>query len=54
MLVVGMSGVGAKVCKNIILGGVNSLTMLDSNSVQESDFSSNFFLNRDSIGQNVL
>ena len=48
-----MSGLGAEVAKNIILGGVKSVTLMDSKVVTEQDASSQFLVTRDSIGQNV-
>jgi len=52
VLVVGMSGLGAEVCKNIVLSGIKSLTMLDDSVVTENDFTSNFLIPRDQLGKN--
>ncbi len=48
-----MSGLGAELAKNIILGGVKSVTLMDHKPVTELDASSQFLVTRDSIGQNV-
>jgi len=53
ILIIGMSGLGAEVAKNIILGGVKSVTLMDNKNVTEHDASSQFLVSRDSIGQNV-
>jgi len=52
ILVIGMSGLGAEVCKNIVLAGIKSLTMLDSTTVTTKDFTSNFLIPRDQLGKN--
>lgn len=50
VLVVNLSAVGTEVVKNLVLGGVNSLEILDSSTVKEEDFLAQFFLpNDDSI-----
>lgn len=51
MLIVGLSGVGAEVCKNMILAGVN-LTIYDRNLVKKEDILTNFYLRDSSIGKN--
>lgn len=48
-----MGGVGAEMAKNIILGGVHSVTLLDSSTVSELDAAYQFLAPRDSIGKNV-
>lgn len=48
-----MGGVGAEVAKNIILGGVKSVTLLDADDVSELDNVCQFLAPRESIGQNV-
>lgn len=52
ILLAGLNGLGAEIAKNIILSGVKSVTFLDSKNVQDSDFCSQFFLPRSSIGEN--
>jgi ubiquitin-like 1-activating enzyme E1 A len=48
-----MNGLGAEIAKNLVLSGINSLTIIDSNKVEESDLKSNFLLRRKSLGENV-
>ena len=52
VLVVGMNGLGAEVVKNIVLSGIDSLTMLDDALVSESDSQSQFLVVPGSVGQN--
>ncbi|XP_078000859.1 SUMO-activating enzyme subunit 1-like isoform X2 [Glandiceps talaboti] len=52
MLLVGLKGVGAEVCKNVVLCGLKSLTLLDHTTVGEEDAFSQFLVSRDSIGKN--
>lgn len=33
ILIIDMKGLGAEIAKNLVLGGINSLTLLDSNDV---------------------
>lgn len=47
-----MNGLGAEIGKNIILAGVKSVTFLDHRNVSQLDFTSNFFVPRDQLGQN--
>jgi molybdopterin/thiamine biosynthesis adenylyltransferase len=48
-----MQGFGAEICKNIILAGVKSVTMLDSGVVTDEDGCSQFLTPRDQLGKNV-
>lgn len=52
ILLAGLNGLGAEIAKNIILSGVKQVTFLDSSKVQDTDFCSQFFLSRSSIGEN--
>jgi ubiquitin-like 1-activating enzyme E1 A len=52
ILLAGLNGLGAEIAKNIILSGVKQVTFLDSKNVKDTDFSSQFFLARTSIGEN--
>jgi len=52
ILVIGLSGLGAEMSKNIILGGVKSVTLMDHQNVTELDASSQFLVSRNSVGQN--
>ena len=48
-----MQGVGAEIAKNLVLSGIHSLTLLDSNIVSENDLKTNFLISQNSIGKNV-
>lgn len=50
VLVVGLTGVGVEVAKNIILSGVKSVKILDETIVQWSDLSSQFYLKPQDVG----
>lgn len=53
VLVVGMKGVASEICKNLILSGVKSITMMDHENVSKSDLQSQYLLHPDSVGENV-
>ncbi|CRK99066.1 CLUMA_CG012119, isoform A [Clunio marinus] len=52
ILIAGLNGLGAEIAKNIILGGVKSVTFLDHQIVTENDFASNFLVPRDCLNKN--
>lgn len=52
ILLINMQGVGAEIAKNLVLSGINSLTLLDSNVVTEADLKTNFLISQSSIGKN--
>ncbi|KAK7603470.1 hypothetical protein V9T40_003469 [Parthenolecanium corni] len=52
VLVIGLNGVAAEVCKNLILSGVHSVTMMDNGNVSKEDLTSQYLLYPESIGQN--
>ncbi|XP_064623200.1 SUMO-activating enzyme subunit 1-like [Lineus longissimus] len=52
VLLIGMSGLGAEVAKNIALSGIKSLTLLDDNEVTEEDAGSTFLVSREDVGKN--
>lgn len=51
-MIAGLNGLGAEISKNIILAGVKSVTFLDHRNVSQLDFTSNFFVSRDQLGNN--
>eukprot|EP00041_Stephanoeca_diplocostata_P033948 m.1137339 g.1137339 ORF g.1137339 m.1137339 type:complete len:354 (+) comp24435_c0_seq16:194-1255(+) len=53
VLVIGTSGVAAELCKNIVLSGIGSLTLLDNNIVSPRHLASQFFLSESDIGKNI-
>jgi ubiquitin-like 1-activating enzyme E1 A len=44
VLLIGIRGLGSEIAKNILLSGINSLTILDDGVVTESDILHNFLL----------
>ncbi|GAB1609488.1 SUMO-activating enzyme subunit 1-like [Argonauta hians] len=52
VLLVGLSGLGAEVTKNIVLSGINSITLLDHKKVSEEDRCNQFLVSRDDVGRN--
>ncbi|KAL3853736.1 hypothetical protein ACJMK2_017251 [Sinanodonta woodiana] len=52
VLVSGMRGLGVEIAKNVVLGGVKSVTIHDEGKVAYSDLSSQFFLREEDIGKN--
>ncbi|XP_065223338.1 SUMO-activating enzyme subunit 1 [Planococcus citri] len=52
VLVIGMKGVAGEVCKNLILSGVKSVTMMDHENVSKSDLHSQYLLHPESVGEN--
>ena len=52
VLVSGLSGLGSEIAKNLIMEGVKSVTLHDTESVEMSDLSSHFCLTENDIGKN--
>lgn len=46
ILIAGINGVGSEIIKNIVLAGVNSVTLLDDKQVTQSDSTCNLFTKR--------
>lgn len=53
VLLINVKGLTAEIAKNIVLGGIHSLTILDPNDVTEEDIKLNFLIERTSTGKNV-
>lgn len=53
VLVIGVEGMAVEVCKNIVLAGIKSLTLLDSNTIKHEHLGAQFFLLPSDIGINV-
>ncbi|KAF8003083.1 hypothetical protein HF325_002328 [Metschnikowia pulcherrima] len=56
LLVIRLGGIGTETVKNLVLGGINSIEILDDSVVKEEDFASQFVLPNDDsiIGQQKL
>lgn len=52
VLISGLGGLGVEIAKNIILGGVKSVTLHDMKNCTINDLSSQFYLNKCCLGQN--
>ncbi|XP_058810207.1 ubiquitin-like modifier-activating enzyme 1 [Phymastichus coffea] len=52
VLISGLGGLGVEVAKNVILGGVKSVTLHDNIACQIDDLGSQFYLNESDIGKN--
>lgn len=52
ILISGLGGVGVEIAKNIILGGVKSVTLHDEKNCTVKDLSSQFYLSKSSVGKN--
>ncbi|XP_043936660.1 ubiquitin-like modifier-activating enzyme 1 [Protopterus annectens] len=52
VLISGMRGLGVEIAKNVILGGVKSVTIHDQGVAQWVDLSSQFYLREEDLGKN--
>ncbi|XP_064155839.1 ubiquitin-like modifier-activating enzyme 1 [Anguilla rostrata] len=52
VLISGMRGLGVEIAKNVILGGVKSVTVHDQGAAEWRDLSSQFYLREGDLGQN--
>ncbi|KAL9654479.1 hypothetical protein ABK040_010499 [Willaertia magna] len=52
ILIVGLSGLGIEIVKNLILIGAKNLTLFDNENLSSFDLSSHYFCNEENIGQN--
>lgn len=50
ILIINFTGVGVEIIKNLTLGGIGSITILDDSKLKEQDLNSNFFVSRDQVG----
>ncbi|KAK7576286.1 hypothetical protein V9T40_012572 [Parthenolecanium corni] len=52
VLISGLGGLGVEIAKNVILGGVKSVTLHDTRACAVSDLSSQFYLSENDVGMN--
>ena len=52
VLMIGMSGLAAEICKNLVLTGIGSLVLHDTATATATDLSAQFFLTAADIGSN--
>jgi ubiquitin-like 1-activating enzyme E1 A len=53
VLLITIRALGNEIAKNLVLAGIGSLTIMDSNVVTETDVASQFFIAGEDIGKNV-
>jgi ubiquitin-like 1-activating enzyme E1 A len=53
VLLVSMKALANEVAKNLVLAGINSLTIVDHELVTEEDLGAEFFVSKDDVGKNV-
>jgi len=53
ILFVGFSGSSSEVCKNLVLGGVGAVTVMEDRAVTKADLKANFFVTADDVGKNI-
>lgn len=52
ILLINMNGLAAEIAKNLVLSGINCLTLLDSTDVSDEDVKENFLLFNSIVGKN--
>ena len=52
-MLVGLTGLGNEVCKNILLAGVHHLTLLDHTTLTKEDVENQFLSEKSEVGKNV-
>src|SRR5271169_6208852 len=53
ILLITMKALGNEIAKNLVLAGIGSLTVWDSETVTEADVATQFFVTEEHIGMNV-
>jgi len=53
ILIGGIRGLNNEVCKNLVLAGVGSITIIDHNVVTEEDLGAQFLITEQDVGKNV-
>lgn len=53
MLLIGVRGLGSEIAKNLLLSGINSLTIVDNGRVTQEEQRRNFLIDRDGVGKSV-
>lgn len=51
ILVINLSGVGVEIVKNLTLGGVGGVTIMDDSILKEQDLNCNFFVDKSQVGE---
>lgn len=50
---IGVRGLGSEIAKNVLLSGINSLTIQDAQVVTEEEVQKNFFIDNNSLRKKV-
>lgn len=53
ILLIGMRGVGNEIAKNLVLAGINSLTVMDDALAAPEDLAACFLINEEHVGKPV-
>lgn len=53
VLLINIRALGNEIAKNLVLAGIGSVTIMDSNIVTETDIASQFFITEEDLGKNV-
>ena len=53
ILLISVKALGTEIAKNLILNGIGSLTIVDSEQVTEDDLGAQYFVREENIGRNV-
>ena len=53
VLLISMRALANEIAKNLVLAGIGSLTIQDSQSVSEDDLGAQFFITEEDVGKNV-
>lgn len=54
ILLINIKALANEIAKNLVLAGIGSLTIIDSEVVRDDDLGSQFFVSEEQIGLNVL
>ena len=47
ILVINLGAIGSEIVKNLVLGGINTIEILDNSTIQPQDFAAQFLPNND-------
>lgn len=53
VLLISVKALGTEIAKNLVLGGIESLTIVDNGIVTDDDLGAQYFLRDEDIGKNV-
>ena len=53
ILLISVKALGTEIAKNLILNGIGSLTIVDSEQVIEDDLGAQYYVREEDIGRNV-